>query len=308
MKLPQPKSQNLDSPREVLRTRLHELEKILQNDFADRFCRDAIQKEANEVRQEIVNQLLPFEINPADKLVDTLEDEKIDESIEELSHQTIVESTLWTENVIKKIQARPDYREALHSYRFDNQGILKELLPGLGYYRADNAPREDNLFYASLLSTDFWDNVHQDSAELIRANLRRKLTELYSSSQVMLPTTPDQYMSLPGLDPVICSQRPQATPGILAIPFIKNPQYSIWSDRSDVSDYVAGQQIVSARFKVPIFKNIPLVLKDASAYYGTADVPAIYGDLREEDFSRIFTNIQKVLSEQNITYTVLSFT
>lgn len=315
MKKPQPRISDLDSPREILRNKLHELEQILQNDFADRFCRDAVRKESDQVRQLIANQLLPFEIDPTKRQVETLEDEVIDEMIEDLSHETISETTDLVHSIIEGVQTRPDYREALNSYRFDNQNILKELLPGLGYYRADDMPRPNNLFYASMLDGDFWDNVHQDSPELIRANLRRKFTEIYSSPEITLPTSRDQKISLPGLEPVIVSQHANITPGVIAIPFNLNPKYPLWSDINpdklkwtdfpEFRDYLAGHSIISPKFKVPIFKDLPLVLKGASTYYGTRKRPAIYGDLHKSDFSRIFDNTKKVLDEQKIPYVIV---
>jgi hypothetical protein len=265
MKKPQSKVPNLDSPREILRNRLNELEQILQNDMADRFCREAIRKESHQLRQSIADQLLPLEFDPAEREVETLEDEKVDESIEHnLSYETISETTHLVQSIIEGIQTKPDYREALNSYRFDNQKLLKELLPGLGYYRVDDMPRPNDLFYASMLDAEFWDNVHQDSPELIRANLRRKFTEIYSSKEITLPTSRDQKISLPGLEPVIVSQHANITPGVIAIPFIKNPKYPLWSDVNPdklkwtdfphTRDYLAGHSIISPKFKVPILK------------------------------------------------------
>ena len=270
--------------------------------MADRFCRDAIAMESADLRQRIADQLLPFEISKEDKYVQRLDDDKIDDSIENLSHQTIAETTLYTEEVIKKIQARPDYREALSSYRFDNQNLLKEFLPGLGYRRLEHIP-EGGLYFASLLSTEFWDDVHQDIPDLIRANLRRKLAELYSGDQIVLPTTPDQMISLPGLDPVICSAHPLNTPGLLAVPFAFDPNYPVWTTESSIPE--DGQQIISSRFKIPLHKGFPLFLKDASAYYGTENRLTVYRGLEPGDFARLFQGIQKVLTDQAIPYKIL---
>ncbi|MGL5831114.1 MAG: hypothetical protein ACRCZE_03105 [Candidatus Altimarinota bacterium] len=298
------RSTNLDSPREVLRTRLYELEKILQSDLADRFCRDALNMKSSEVRQRIADLLLPLEIGK-DKHVDKLVDEdKIDDSINRnLSYETIAETSNLAESYVKKIQLRPDYREALSSYRFDNQNLLKEFLPGLGFRRLDHLIPEESVYFASLLSTEFWDDVHQDIPDLIRANLRRKLAELYSGDQIVLPTTPDQMLSLPGLDPVICSAHPLNTPGILAVPFAVDPNYPIWTTESAIPE--AGQQIISSRFKVSLNKGFPLFLKDASAYYGTENRFTVYRGLEASDFARLFQGIQKVLTDQAIPYKIL---
>jgi hypothetical protein len=302
MKLPKSKSVNLDSPREILRARLFDLEKILSSNFADKLCRDAIHHEADQIRQTLADVLLPFDLNRA---VETLTDPRIDYMIDELSHQTIHETTEVTANIIKKIQLRPDYKEALNSYRFDNQPILKEFLPGLGYSRVDTHLPANTTLYASLISADFWDTVHLDSPELIRANFRSKLNEIYNASgQATLPVIYDQAVSLPDLDPVICSQHLECTPGILSVPFAPNPKYPIWIDREDVDGYAPGLQIVSSRFKIPLSKDNLLVLKTPDTYYGTEENPTVYGDMPKETYSRLFSNLRKVLDEQNISYRI----
>lgn len=301
MKLPKNKQAVLDSPREILRARLFDLEKILSSNFADKLCRDAIKMESDQLRQSIADVLLPFDLN---RNVETLEDARIDYMIEELSHETIRETTEVTEAIVKKIQLRPDYKEALNSYRFDNQAILKEFLPGLGYFRADTRLPATATLYASLISADFWDTVHLDSPELIQANFRRKLNEIYATGQVTLPVIYDQSVSLPDLDPVICSQNPECTPGVLSAPFRANPKYPIWIDREDVDGYAAGLQIVSSRFKIPLSKDSLLLLKTPDTYYGTEENPTVYGDMQKENYSRLFINIKKVLDEQKIAYRI----